>query len=1156
MAVQFILGRSGTGKTSLCIKGIRQALADEGSEQPLVFLVPEQATYQAERAILADGQIGGYSRLYVLSFQRLGYLVFGKNTVLKGLSTAGQQLIIQRILQQEHGLLRVFGASVGAGGAGRLTECISELQQQGVEPEDIEKLAGQLGRERPEDPAGLKFADIAVVYKEYVRFVAAGYISPEVQLVRARQAVAGAEFLRRCVLWVDGFSGFTASELALLAELLKMSAEAKIALCLDPREIELSGPGADWAGPAGLFFPTQRTYAELVELVKRCRLTMHKPVLLTEVLRFGASSGLAHVERNLFSASGRKAAADGSIRIISARNPRAEVEFAARQIAELTAEGLRYRDIAVVASDMEVYRHYIEASFADYGIPFFIDRRRSIRQHPLVELICSALRVLAEGWRQSDVFGFLRTELGPLEREQTDLLENFCLAAGISEPDWRGGSEWGRCPGAPGFDPQQINSLRREVADVLSKLSNGLGELREPIAGGRLVRAIWDMLEELNVRRKLEQWVDEAVEQGLAETADEHRQVFSRCVELLDELTDIFEQDCLPVGQWLGLLESGFAQMSLAFIPPRLDAVLVGSIERSRHPELKAVFLVGASQRRFPVPVRFESILTDEDRSTAEGRGLVVGDRTEQRLAGRCYLVYIAFTRPRERLYVTYPMADEKEQAVLPSQFVAELKGLFEDLTEESYEPLPRCNRDWAKVRARAELADFLCSRLGKDPGAAGPGRQPEQGQLRLLAALERQPELADVAALVNRALAYDNAAVLDDEFIGSYFAGGLYSSATRLSRFAECSYKHFARYILRLRKREIFRLEPLDVGIFYHLVLQRVFERLIRQGGNIAGWSDEQLKALVLAEAGAVLEAGGFYAGFAGRSLHNRFIIDSAIEQLESFAAALGRMARAGSFRPIAAELAFGGEQAEMDALRLPLNGGRTVYISGKLDRLDVAGDQRPGGQAAGGQAAIVFDYKRTSQGFSWSRFYHGLDLQLAVYLLAIRGKSIKSGIHLRPAGAFYIPIEASPPSVGLSHLQNKADKFSYKADGFFDGRFHRQLDGECQKGWSKFYGFYLKQDQQDQYGHYGNSDALRPQDFEGLLCFAQEKIKQLAEQICRGVIEVRPYRLGGASACRNCEYRAVCRFEWQVNRYNHLLWKTKSQVLESAGVRDDAQS
>ena len=96
MAVQFIVGRSGTGKTSYCIEAIVNALLGPG-EQPLILLVPEQASYQAERAILADKRIAGYHRLHVLSFDRLQFLLLGKNTARPALTRIGQQMIVQRI---------------------------------------------------------------------------------------------------------------------------------------------------------------------------------------------------------------------------------------------------------------------------------------------------------------------------------------------------------------------------------------------------------------------------------------------------------------------------------------------------------------------------------------------------------------------------------------------------------------------------------------------------------------------------------------------------------------------------------------------------------------------------------------------------------------------------------------------------------------------------------------------------------------------------------------------------------------------------------------------------------------------------------------------------------------------------------------------------
>ena len=95
MAVQFILGRSGSGKTTYCLEAIVRALA-ESTGQQLILLVPEQATYQAERAILADKKVAGYNRLSVLSFDRLQFMLAGKNSARPVLSRVGRQMIVHR----------------------------------------------------------------------------------------------------------------------------------------------------------------------------------------------------------------------------------------------------------------------------------------------------------------------------------------------------------------------------------------------------------------------------------------------------------------------------------------------------------------------------------------------------------------------------------------------------------------------------------------------------------------------------------------------------------------------------------------------------------------------------------------------------------------------------------------------------------------------------------------------------------------------------------------------------------------------------------------------------------------------------------------------------------------------------------------------------
>jgi ATP-dependent helicase/nuclease subunit B len=442
MAVQFILGRSGTGKTSYCIKAVVKALLEPG-EQPLILLVPEQASYQAERAILADKRIAGYNRLHVLSFDRLQFLLLGRNMARPALTRIAQQMVIQRILQDKSNELQVFGSSAGRSGLGRqIARTISELHSYAKTPDDISQLLKQFEKDEHNSLTALKFADIGLIFSEYLKAVEDKFTNPDIQLAEVCQVVSKADFVKGAKLWVDGFAGFTTSELEILTELLKVVADAHIALCLDPSNIDLKNPDAGSIDPVGIFNPTERTYAELVERVKKCKLQLAQPAILEKAVRFSTCRQLAHIERNIFELKSERIPASDNIRVVSAPNARAEVRFVARQMLELVKEkDYRYRDIAVIASDIERYQHYIRACFNDYHIPFFIDRRKPLSQHPVVQLISSALQVVTGGFLHSDIFAYVKTGLVPVRGSDIDILENYCIAFGVNAGDWQSHSQ-------------------------------------------------------------------------------------------------------------------------------------------------------------------------------------------------------------------------------------------------------------------------------------------------------------------------------------------------------------------------------------------------------------------------------------------------------------------------------------------------------------------------------------------------------------------------------------------------------------------------------------------------------------------------------------------------------------------------------------------
>ncbi|MHC4647008.1 MAG: PD-(D/E)XK nuclease family protein, partial [Planctomycetota bacterium] len=714
MAVQFILGRSGTGKTSYCIRAIVDALR-EPSNRPLILLVPEQASYQAERAILSDKSVSGYSRLNVLSFDRLQFLLLGKNTARP--AQLARQIIIHKLLRANSAKLKVFGPVANSIGVARqAAETISELHRYAKTPDDIDRLLTSLSQDQTGNLTALKFADISLILTEYLESIAGKFADPDIQLGRACSAVAGGDFIRNAGLWVDGFAWFTAAELAILAELLQTVAEARIAICLDPAAVDLKNPVCA-REHFGLFSPTEQTYAALLEIVRKHKLKLAEPFVLNEPVRFLGCPQLAHIERSLFEPRSPTIPADGNVRIISAPNARAEVQFVAGQILQLVGQqDYRYRDIAVIASSIERYQHYIKAYFDDYSIPFFIDRRKALNQHPVVHLICSALQAVIGGFSHFDVFSCLKSDLVPAPRGDVDLLENYCLACGVSGADWQTEGDWHfAAKGDLDFDEPRINQIRRKLSDFLLKLKDGLGLGDGPpktVSPRRFTQIVFELLDSIQVRQTLGKWIERACQAGDYPAADEHRQFYDKLVTVFDEIVEVFADEQMTCEDYLALLNSAFSQLTLAFIPPNLDQVLVGSIERSRHPDLKAVFLIGATQRQFPAPITVHGMLTDDDRDIAAAADFTLSANTRQKLAERQYLAYIAFTRPSRALFVTYPLVDDKGSPECRSQFVGNLESLFGGLKEES---LAGGQAGIESIQSENELMDLLCSRLGKD---------------------------------------------------------------------------------------------------------------------------------------------------------------------------------------------------------------------------------------------------------------------------------------------------------------------------------------------------------------------------------------------------------------------------------------------------------
>src|SRR6266704_2054114 len=133
---------------------------------------------------------------------------------------------------------------------------------------------------------------------------------------------------------------------------------------------------------------------------------------------------------------------------------------------------------------------------------------------------------------------------------------------------------------------------------------------------------------------------------------------------LLENLELAFEKTRLPLGEWIPIMESGLAGLSAGVIPLALDQVLVGEVARSRNPNLQMVLLLGLNETVFPAPPPPPVLLSERDRESLGAGGVKLGLSQREQIGHERLLGYLACTRARRRLVLSYSQRDLKDKAL------------------------------------------------------------------------------------------------------------------------------------------------------------------------------------------------------------------------------------------------------------------------------------------------------------------------------------------------------------------------------------------------------------------------------------------------------------------------------------------------------------
>ena len=1106
MSVRFLLGASGSGKSRQIYNEIIQASIKE-PERNFYLIVPEQYTMEAQRELVTMHPAGGMMNIDAIGMNRLAYRVFDELGISTGqvLEDFGKSMLIKKILCEQQDTLHVYGSYYDKlGFVDEMKSMMSEIFQYNIKQDTIDEIMEQI----PEDSvvAG-KMQDIRHIYEEFEAFAGERYIVAEQLVELLTRHVGQSKLVCGSSLYFDGFTGFTPVQLELVEKLMTCADDLTFSFTLDDRDQKY-----EHIKDYELFYLTKTTIKKLTEAAAAAGVEIESPVVLPGTInyRLGENRELFFLERNLFRSPYQKWKQPlERIHLTATGDAQDEIVFVASTIRRLVREkGYRYKDIAIVAGDLEQASHIYERVMDEYEIPVFIDANACLKANPCAETIRSVLAVLADDFSYDSVFRFLKAGMTDLSFEDIELLENYALKRGV-----RGYSRWNRAVSENYEKTSPVNI--EEIRQAFMKM---FGDIRKVFADKKAVtkdyvEALYDFLLQIHMYEKLEARKNELYEENRINEGDAYGQIFEKTVRLFDKIAELLGDTKMSVKEFYEIVDTGLSDIEVGVVPPTVDRVLIGDITRSRLNHIKVLFFTSVNDGIVPKAPKKGRILSDRDRDILSDCGLELAPSDKQNSYIEQFYIYTILTKPSDHLYISYHKLSASLESMRPSYLLGRISNIFPSLQAEEYDAAS-CMPDTVNRSLRRILR----------------AEDSEDAESRILTRILTEKGFAGELTAIYKGRTYRNVAEqLPPETIALLYGRYLHASVSKLELYARCGFAYFLKYGLRLKEREMYQVDVRNVGVILHSVMEGLFKQVRDTRNN--DWEnfpedERMLMVTELVNRAAEESAGDFFEDNA----RNAYMLQMIERMAQTSAGMLQKHIRLGSMKPGMLEKTFDSAKDEVGSYLFELPNQIQMSINGKIDRVDVEEED-------GTVYIKVIDYKSSTRKLSLEEVLNGEQLQLVTYSAIAYEieKMIYPDKNIQIAGLLYysfddpvIEIESSEIDTGTEQPefsdQEKLDAErmeKMKLQGFVNESpaVIQKMDHTCNQSLPV---------KLDKNGDIKKSENVVSADqIRMIMELTRENIEELGSQIAEGKIAIEPYKNKSNTGCDYCEFKNICHFD-----------------------------
>ncbi len=1105
MEFKIIYGKSGTGKTTYIFNQIKEKIKQKNK---IYIIVPEQMSFVAEQHLLNTIDTNSSINAEVLTLSRMADRVISETigNLQTHLSKIGKSMIIYDALDNQKDKMNFLKSSDK--NLELVQRTITEFKKHNVDKENLSKAINNL-----EDKyLQLKLSDIKNVLDKYQEKIQGSYIDEADSLTILAENIELVDFFTDSIIYIDEFAGFTPIEYKIIEKLCTLAKEITITVCTDSLE---NVENLD----DSIYYFNQITAEKLLDIAKKTGSYIEK-INIDEIKKF-KSQELLSLAENLYTNNTKKyTEKTQDIQLFIAQNPHYEVENVAQNILDLVKnKNYRYKDIAVVSADIENYSEDIKAIFEEYNIPVFIDEKKDVSQNILMKYIISLLNIYANNYSYESMFSYIKSGILEIPANKIFLLENYVKKWGIR------GSKWYKSD----FEFEEKNDIQDEVNKTKKQIIEPIIELKKNLSGEKtakeITKKLYEFIEKNNIQENILKKAEELEEKEQKEAADGYRAGIKIFFDVLDEIFMIFENDKMSFERYNKILQIGISQSEFGRIPSSFDQVLFGDTDRTKTRDIKILFLLGINDGAIPNILKDEGFLNDKDRDRLKENNIEIAKNSLELLYENQFNIYKVLCMPEEKLYLSYPVTDKEGKAIRPSILITQIKKIFENLTEDS----DIIEKKYKITTKQATLNNVI----EKYKQYLDGENIDEEWENAILWYKQNQK---DKITKILKGADYTN---IPEQItagnIKEIYGKNLRTSISRLEQYRKCPFSFHLKYVLKLNEEEEFKIRSLDTGNFMHEVIDEVFSKIETNQLDVKTISKEELNKIIEE---IINQKLGMSKNYIFTSSPKFIVLTKRLKKVvnESIQYIIEQLKNS-KFELYGHELEFN-EKSELKPMKIDLENGNQVTVTGKIDRIDIA-------KTENNTYVRIIDYKSSVKDINLNQVVAGIQIQLLTYL-----DEISQQKQFDPAGVLYFSlidtIIKADKKMTDEQLKKEINK-NFKMKGMIvaDIDIVKMMDKKLAPSTSSdIIPVYL-----DKEGNIseGKSKTLNKEKFERLQKYTKHIISEISKEIFSGNIDIKPYYMSKKTPCEYCQYKTICNFDPKLenNTYRYIKNLSNEEIL-----------